>query len=155
MERMILRRLLNADVAIALVMLVLGGYWTVAAVPYGLWRGSTPGTGFLPFWYGVLIVLLALAILVQRLRITDDRQAATESPVKPLLILLIVAVAIIGLEVVGFIPSILATLLLLFIVVERLPIVASAVVAVVTTAVLYLMFEKWLGVPLPHGLLGA
>ncbi len=152
---MILRRFLNADVAIALVMLVLGCYWAIAAVPYGLWRGSTPGTGFLPFWYGILIVLLAVAILFQRLRNADDSQSAIESPVKPLLILLIVAAAIVGLEVVGFIPAILATLLLLFIVVERLPLVASAVIAVVTTAVLYLMFEKWLGVPLPQGLLGA
>jgi len=149
-----IRRFLNADVVIATLLLVLGTYWIAAALPLGLWRGSTPGTGFLPFWYGVLIALLSLAILSQRVRQSEPNAADYESPRKPLLILLIVAVAIAGLEVVGFVPSITVTMLVLFVVVERLPPGLSIVVAAGITVVLYLMFAKWLGVPLPAGILG-
>jgi hypothetical protein len=39
-------------------------------------------------------------------------------------------------------------------VVERLPIVKSALVAAATTAVLFLIFKTWLGVTLPIGPLG-
>lgn len=151
---MLLRRLFNADAVIAALLLILGIYWITAGLPLGLWRGSTPGTGFLPFWYGVLIALLSLAILVQRVRQSQPDAAEYESPRKPLLILLVVAVAIAGLEVVGFVPSIMGTMLVLFVVIERLPLVLSAIVAAVITAALYLMFAKWLGVPLPVGLLG-
>jgi hypothetical protein len=153
---MLLRRLLNADVAIATIMLALGGYWLIAAIPYGLWRGTTPATGFLPFWYGVLLVLLAGAILVQRVRQgADEAGDPIDSPRKPLIILLVVIAAVLGLETVGFVTSIFLTMLILFVVVEKLPLVPAAVVSAAVTAVLYFMFGKWLGVPLPAGLLGA
>ena len=46
------------------------------------------------------------------------------------------------------------TLLALFIVVERLPVVPSLGVAAATAAGLHFLFRVWLGVPLPQGPLG-
>jgi len=49
----------------------------------------------------------------------------------------------------GFAPSIFLMLLVLFASVERLPLARSIAVAAGVTAVLFLVFKTWLGVPLP------
>ncbi|HYN12865.1 MAG TPA: tripartite tricarboxylate transporter TctB family protein, partial [Burkholderiales bacterium] len=64
------------------------------------------------------------------------------------------AAAIVGLDLIGFAPSIFLLLLVLFAAVERLPIVRSLVVAAAVTAVLFLVFRTWLRVALPVGPLG-
>jgi uncharacterized BrkB/YihY/UPF0761 family membrane protein len=60
----------------------------------------------------------------------------------------------VGLERVGFAPSVFLLLLVLFAGVERLPMIRSIAVAAATTAVLFLIFKTWLRVALPVGPLG-
>lgn len=148
------RRFVNGDTAIAALLLTGGLYWMSASVPLGFWLGFAPGTGFMPFVYGALLVLLSGIVLAGRLMSAERLAAVTESPRKPLTIILTVALAIFGIETVGFVPAIIVTLLALFIVVERLPVVQSFGVAVATAAGLHFLFRVWLGVPLPQGPLG-
>jgi apolipoprotein N-acyltransferase len=78
-----------------------------------------------------------------------------EEPIgKPLVVVLALGAAIAGLELIGFAPAVFLLLLVLFAVVERLPLVRSILVAAGTTAVLFLIFRTWLGVTLPVGPLG-
>ena len=148
------RRFVNGDTAIAALLLAGGLYWMSASVPLGFWLGFAPGTGFMPFVYGALLVLLSGIVLAGRLMSAERLAAVTESPRKPLTIILTVALAIFGIETAGFVPAIIVTLLALFIVVERLPVVQSLGVAVATAAGFHFLFRVWLGVPLPQGPLG-
>jgi putative tricarboxylic transport membrane protein len=134
----------RGELALALAFAALGVLWIVRAATMPLWDGFAPGSGFMPLWYGVILIGLAGAVIALA------RDPKPEEPVgKPLVVLAVVAATILGLSLVGFAPSIFLMLLVLFAVVERRPLARSIVVAAGTTAVLYLVFKTWLGVPLP------
>jgi len=141
------------EVLLALFFAVLGILWIVAAARMPLWSGFVPQSGFMPLWYGITLTTLAAAILAN-LFLRKDPGKAEEPIGKPLIVLAALAAAIVGLELVGFAPSVFLLLLVLFAGVERLPIIRSIVVALATTAVLFLIFKTWLRVALPIGPLG-
>ena len=141
------------EVVLAVFLAVLGILWVVAALGMRLWEGFAPQSGFMPLWYGIILTGLAAAILVTLFMQREPGKA--EQPIrKPLIVLAALAAGIAGLELVGFGPSVFLLLLVLFAVVERLPIGRSVLVAAGTTAVLFLIFRTWLGVTLPSGPLG-
>ena len=141
---------LKGELALALFFAALGALWIVrAARMTPLWDGFAPGSGFMPLWYGVILIALSGAILFLAV---EKRQ---EEPIGKVLVLLaVVAATIVGFSLAGFAPSIFLMLLVLFAVVERLPLARSVAVAVAVTAVLFLVFRTWLKVPLPSGPLG-
>lgn len=145
-------RLGQGEVILALLFAALGLLWIVTAFGMPFWQGFAPQSGFVPFWYGVILVGLSATIVVNLVR---QKAMAAELPIgKPLVVLAALAGGILGLEVAGFGPSIFLLLLFLFAAVERLPPLKSAMVAAATTAVLLLIFKVWLRVPLPTGPLG-
>jgi hypothetical protein len=136
----------KGELALALVFVALGLLWIVRAATMPLWEGFAPASGFMPLWYGILLVVLAGTIALPLLL----KPAPAEEPIaKPLVVLAVLAASIVGLTLVGFAPSVFLLLLVLFVAVERLPVGRSALVAAAATAVLYLVFKTWLGVPLP------
>jgi hypothetical protein len=153
LSRALSYRLVNGDTGLAALLLIMGLYWAFAAVPLGLWQGFAPGTGFLPLCYGVLLAGLAGTILVEQV-LHGEEQATRESSRKPLSVLLVVALTILGIEVAGFAPAIFVMLLVFFLWIERLSALLSLIVAAGTTLTLHLLFRTWLGVPLPEGPLG-
>jgi hypothetical protein len=146
-------RLINGDVGLALVFAAIGIVWIYGAVGLPFWEGFAPQSGFLPLFYGLLLVGLALAILIVRL-LDADVPSDAQPTGKPLVILAAVTAAVVGVEAAGFGVAVFLLLLFLFAAVERLPILRSFVVAGGTTAVLILIFRTWLSVPLPVGPLG-
>jgi putative tricarboxylic transport membrane protein len=145
-------RLGQGEVILALLFAALGVLWIVTAFGMPFWQGFAPQSGFVPFWYGVILVGLSAAIVVNLVR---QKEAAAEPPIgKPLTVLAALAGGVLGLEIAGFGPSIFLLLLFLFAVVERLPPLKSTVVAAATTTILLLIFKVWLRIPLPTGPLG-
>ena len=118
-----------------------------------------PGAGFLPFWLGVAMAILAVILLVSATR--EPAMAGGPSPFptgRPVIAILetVVALAafILLLEPLGFL---LATALLtafLLKVVEREGWATTLVVAVANAAGLYIVFKILLGVSLPKNLFG-
>jgi hypothetical protein len=144
-------RLLNGDVGLALLFGSLGLVWLFGALGLPFWEGFAPQSGFLPFFYGLLLTGLALAILLGAFLDTGP----DEQPIgKPLTILVALTAAAVGVEVAGFGVAVFLLLVFLFAIVERLPVLRSILVAGTTTAALILIFRAWLAVPLPAGPLG-
>lgn len=140
------------ELLLALIFAILGIVWVVTSLGMPLWEGFAPQSGFMPLWYGVILTGLAGAILVNLFMYGSENG---EEPIgKPLIVLAALAAGIAGIEPAGFGPSIFLLLLVLFAVVEKLPIVHSLLVATGTTTVLILIFKTWLGVRLPTGPLG-
>jgi putative tricarboxylic transport membrane protein len=107
----------------------------------------------MPLWYGILLIALA-GLIVANLWLGTEPPAAEQPIGKPLVVLAALAAAIVGVPLVGFALSIFLLMLVLFVAVERLPLGRSVLVAAAASAVLYLVFRTWLGVPLPVGPLG-
>ena len=141
-------KIAKGELGLALAFAALGALWIARAASMRLWDGFAPASGFMPLGYGVLLVALAAAVAF-----TAERMP--EEPVrKALVVLAVVAATIVGLSLIGFALSVFFLLFVLFKVVERLPLVRSIAVAIGVTAVLFLVFRTWLGVPLPRGPLG-
>jgi putative tricarboxylic transport membrane protein len=146
-------RLLNGDVGLALLFAGLGVVWLIGSLGLPFWEGFAPQSGFLPFFYGLLLTGLALAILLGAF--LDRDNPFGEQPIgKPLAILLALTAAAVGVEPAGFGVAVFLLLVFLFAVLERLPVLRSLIVAGATTAALILIFRTWLAVPLPAGPLG-
>lgn len=141
------------EAVLALMFAALGLLWAATALGMPFWEGFAPQSGFVPFWYGAILIGLSVAILVNLFR---QKEADPERPPigKPLIVLAALAGGIVGLEVAGFGPAVFLLLLFLFVVIEKLPVVRSLVVSAATTAVLLILFRFWLGIPLPVGPLG-
>lgn len=147
-----LRRVALGEVILALFFAALGLLWVIASLRMPLWEGFAPQSGFMPLWYGIILVALSGLVIVNLLR---QKEAPSEQPIgKPLMVLVSFAAVIVGLSVIGFGPAVFLFLLFLFALVERLPILTSLLVAAATTAILFLIFRTWLGVQLPIGPLG-
>jgi putative tricarboxylic transport membrane protein len=140
-------RILRGEIALALLFAALGALWLARAVRMPLWEGFAPDSGFLPLFYGVLLLALSLGVMLQVVR--APAPAPGETIRKPLVVLAALAAAVAALPFAGFTLTVFALLFFLYSRVERLPLVTSAAVSGVTTGVLYLVFKTWLGVPLP------
>jgi hypothetical protein len=139
----------KGELGLALFFVALGALWIARAATMQLWDGFAPASGFMPLWYGVILIGLSGAILFLGL------EGKPEEPVgKVLVVLAVIAATIVGFSLAGFAPSIFLMLLVLFAAVERLPLPRSLLAAAAVTAVLFLVFSTWLKVPLPRGPLG-
>ena len=150
----------KADLITGVILLVISGYVIQEA-----WRmppSATfgPGSGFLPFWLGVLLTVLAVILLA-----TAWRRQATEKdskspfPGKRALIAIGsvlggLAVYIVLIEVLGYLVDTFLYVAFLLGIVERERWPITVGVAVLTTAGLYFIFQILLGITLPSNRFG-
>lgn len=139
---------LKGDLALAALFAVLGLVWIVESLDFPLWAGFAPDSGFLPLIYGVLLLGLSLAVAVSLL-VSPGEAVEREPLTKPLLVLLALAVSVGAIGYVGFVAPLFALMMFLYAYVERLPPLRSFLAAAGTTAILVVVFEHWLKIPLP------
>jgi putative tricarboxylic transport membrane protein len=122
-----------------------------------------PGPGFAPVWLSAIGVVLSLTIAAGGLRAASRRTASgTASPdrvdrsglgrVVSTLVALVVTLALVA--YLGFVTSVLLFLLFLTLFVQRLRPVVGVPVSLITVALVYVVFVRLLGVPMPVGPLG-
>ena len=138
----------SGDTAFALLFAAFGLYWAVHALDLPLWSGFAPDSGFLPLVFGGVLFALSAAVAVTTV-IAPDAYDTREPLTKSLLVLLGLAAAAILCGFIGFALPLFGLLLYLYAWVERLPLLRSAIVSLVSTAALALVFEHWLNVPMP------
>lgn len=141
------------EVVLGLVFAGSGIFWSVSAAGLQMWDGFAPGTGFLPFAYGLLLAALGIAAtLADAVPAGEAGEGDAKGPLgRPLLVLLALAAGVAGIESAGFFASMFLAMLFLFRVVERLPLLSSLAVSGVSALVLTVVFRTWLGVPFPAG----
>ena len=118
-----------------------------------------PGSGFMFFWVGVIMVGLSLAVLVKAVRMKPDQKGGglLRGEVRWAKILSVLAVLVLYAYVfphLGFILSTVLLLLFLFKAVEPQKWSWAVLGAVISTLTAYGVFQLWLGTQLPRGFLG-
>lgn len=141
------------ELVLGAVFVGTGLFWAAVAAGLPMWDGFAPATGFLPLTYGALLAILGIAATFADAApagdATDERREAPMG--RPLLILLALAAGVAGIESAGFFAAMFLSMLFLFRVVERLPLVSSVAVSAASAFVLTVVFRTWLGVPFPAG----
>jgi putative tricarboxylic transport membrane protein len=121
---------------------------------------NDPGSGFMFFWLGMIMVGLALGILVKALKqtsVTGELKKVfwTDIRLSKILAVLIALILYAYLfTTLGFLISTLILLIFLFKVVEPQTWFKAVLGAVIATGSAYVIFYLWLGSQLPRGLLG-
>ena len=140
-----------------MILLALAVAYSATAARYTYWNASGPGSGFLPFWLGVALAILAVILLVGAVRQRDAGPAWAprgHGAVRFVVVIVATAAFIVLMPVVGMT---LATALFLAVLLKALegrswP--TTLGVAVGMAAVNWAIFTWWLRVPFPTGFLG-
>jgi putative tricarboxylic transport membrane protein len=149
----------KADLITGFVLLVLSGYmiWESWMMPDSATFG--PGSGFLPFWLGILMAVLSVILMAGALFRKPDPTGKEPFPRGKAL--LRVAAVMVGLgvyislmEVLGFVLNTFLFVSYLMLAVEREKWKLAGMVAVLTTAGLYIIFQVLLGITLPKNMFG-
>ncbi|OIQ07704.1 tripartite tricarboxylate transporter TctB family protein [Moorella thermoacetica] len=114
-----------------------------------------PDSGFLPFWYGLGLVIFSTALVINNLGSDVKPMPFWQKRqwLKPLVAALIVMVYSVVMEGIGYILSTFLFLLAWQAILEREKWLKTLSISVIGTIAMYLIFEHMLGVPLPAGIL--
>jgi hypothetical protein len=153
------------------VVSVVGVLTAVVGAGYGIFgEGGRIGPGFLPVDTGTVTAVLCAAIAggIVRRAVRHEPEAAVEEVrdvditgrserqrvINLWLVFGLTFVAIMLVQVVGFLAAFGLLVLVISAAVERQPIIRSAVITLAAVVLVYVVFGLFLGVPLPGGVLG-
>jgi hypothetical protein len=139
---------------IAGAMILLGSYVIIVAKDYPPTSNGVLGPGFFPILLGILLIALSsLAILVSFVSKEEETIVFGEGTQRVLITSAIVLGYLAGVAILGFLLS---TPLFLIIIMRYFQVPKWSTVLLVsftTTAILYVVFLKFLSVSLPSGIL--
>jgi hypothetical protein len=140
------------------VLLALAVAFSAGALKqYDYWGANGPGPAFLPFWLGLVMALLATLLLVGAMRSSDpgtDWLPTGEGRRRLVLVMVATIVFVALLNVIGMVVGTVLFLIVLMRFLDRCAWPLTLMVSVATAAFVYLVFARWLRVPLPVGVLG-
>lgn len=148
----------RADRIAGAALLALAVAFSAGALThYSYWGPNGPGPAFLPFWLGVVMALLATTLLVDALRSSDPGAPWLPRGValKRLAGVLGATVALVALlNIVGMVLGTALFLIVLMRFLDRCPWPLTIAVAVATAGLNFLVFTRWLRVPMPVSVFG-
>lgn len=120
-----------------------------------LFDHGQPGSGLMPFGLGVILGILAVALIVTHRHRDEKRVPFWEARawVKPLVAVAITVAFIIVFDDIGAITSIVVLVTGWLWLVGRKSVFVSVLTGVLTAAVVYVVFERLLSTPFPRGIL--
>lgn len=148
----------RADRIAGAALLASGVAFSAGALKYyTYWGPGGPGSGFLPFWLGIVLAVLAGSMLVGALGSPEAGAAwlPRGEGLRRLIVVLAVTTAFVALmQVVGMMLGTVLFLVALLRFLEGYRWVVTLGVGVAMAAVNYLVFTYWLRVPFPVSPLG-
>ena len=119
-----------------------------------------PGPGFEPFWLGILLAILSVALLINTFRRKDDSEAEKshlpgwKALGRVGLIMLITAGFALSLNTLGFVVTVFLFVALILFVLEDVGILKSMFYGIMFSGSVFLIFSYWMEINFPKGFLG-
>lgn len=138
--------------AVALILLGIGAAFGALEIGFGSFR--SPGPGFLPFWLSVVLTITSAVYLMINLGPDAKVKLWPEKTwFRPLVAILVMFAYGYFMKWFGFCTATLVLFVTWMTVVAKEKWSTVALVSILTTAIAYLLFEVFLKVPLPRGIL--
>ncbi|MEW6188067.1 MAG: tripartite tricarboxylate transporter TctB family protein [Thermodesulfobacteriota bacterium] len=150
----------NRDIISSLFWMALGLGVCYGGYKLEIGTLNDPGSGFMFFWLGIIMLGLAISILVKALKqtaVTGELKKVfwTDIRLSKIIAVLIALVLYAYFYLfLGFLLSTLILMIFLFKVVEPQTWLKAVLGAILATGSAYVIFYLWLGSQLPKGLLG-
>ena len=149
--------MIRAEKVTSLLLILFAVFIGFESIKYPLGTIDNPGPGFLPFLLGVAMTVMAIALTVRAWRNVTDKVLRPFWPEKeglPKVSLTFVVILLFTtlLEITGYMINIFFLFLILLRPIGRQKWIWSISISVGATLVSYLLFDKWLMIPLPRGI---
>ncbi len=144
------------DVWAGAVLAALGVFIVVQAVRWDYMGADGPGPGFFPLWYGIVMIVLSLALAVSGAtgRTESGEPFAWRKIGQALIVWVAFAAAIGLLPLLGFVIAFGLLVLFIVAVIYRRPMHVALSVAISSAVGFYVIFPVALDVALPAGIFG-
>ena len=144
------------DIVTAIVFLAIGITVMVGSLKLGAsWGADGPEAGYFPFYISLIILLSSTVTLYQAVVVNkkkDSESFVDREPLKQVMAVLLPAtVFVLGVQLIGIYVASAIYIAIFMVWLGKYPIWKAVAVSVGVSAALYLMFEYWFQVPLPHG----
>jgi Tripartite tricarboxylate transporter TctB family len=144
------------DIVTSLLFLALGLTVMVGSLMLGAsWGTDGPEAGYFPFYISLIIMLSSAVTLYQAVIVNKKKKTEAfveKEPFKQVMAVLLPAVFfVLGVQLIGIYVSSAIYIAIFMVWLGKYPIWKAIVVSVGVSIALYLMFEVWFQVPLPHG----
>ncbi|HWP13407.1 MAG TPA: tripartite tricarboxylate transporter TctB family protein [Ramlibacter sp.] len=139
-----------ALLVIALGVIVIQGSWSLGS----RWTSDGPGSGYFPFYIGLILCIAGAGILAQALlaKKRDTRIFVDREQFKRVLSVLVPALVYVGaVRLLGVYVASAVYIAAFMIVLGKYPPARSIAVGVIANVLFFLMFEVWFKVPLFKG----
>ena len=141
----------------SILFIFFGAFIIFESRKYSMGRLDNPGPGFLPFLLGIAILFMSILLLIRVLKRAKTEGQATSWPkrgglMKVSLIFLILLLFTIFFEVTGYLINIFVLFLILLKPVGKQKWHWSLLISIGATFFSYLLFDRWLMLPLPRGI---
>ena len=144
------------DIITALVFLAIGITVMVGSLKLGAsWGADGPEAGYFPFYISLIILISSAVTLFQA--VITNKNKETESfvdrePLKQVMAVFIPAIIfVLGVQLIGIYVASALYIAIFMVWLGKYAVWKAIAVSVGVTIALYLMFEFWFQVPLPHG----
>jgi putative tricarboxylic transport membrane protein len=143
---------------LALSILAAGMIWAALGLPYGSLHN--PGPGFVPFWLGVVLGGMSIALFVQTARGKESERTLRnilEEDVRLGKVLLVLAALIVYAFLLDYLGFLIVTFLMMVVLLRFIEPQPWKIVigwALAGSVGCYLIFEVWMKLRLPKGFLG-
>jgi hypothetical protein len=143
------------DALVAAVLLVVGVVVVFQARILGAeWTSDGPGSGYFPFYIGLIICIASLGILYQSLFSAERDTSGFVNRVqlkRVLSVFIPACVYVLGIVFLGIYVASAIYIAAFMVTLGKYPVVKSALLGLVISAFFFVMFEVWFKVPLYKG----
>ncbi len=147
---------LRVSLITSILFLVLGVVVMVGSLKLGAsWGSDGPEAGYFPFYISLIFMLSSTVTLYQAAIVDKNQKPVSfvdkESFKQVMAVLLPAIVFVLGVQLIGIYVSSVLYIAIFMVWLGKYPIWKAIVVSLGVSVALYLMFEYWFQVPLPHG----
>ena len=144
------------DIITSLVFLAIAITVMVGSLKLGAsWGADGPEAGYFPFYISLIILLSSTVTLYQTAIVNKHKKTDSfveKEPLKQVMAVLLPAIVfVLGVQLIGIYVSSALYIAIFMVWLGKYPIWKAIAVSVGVSVALYLMFEFWFQVPLPHG----
>ena len=144
------------DIITSLAFLAIGLTVMIGSLKLGAsWGADGPEAGYFPFYISLIIMLSSTVTLYQAAIVNKKKKTETfveKEPFKQVMAVLLPAIVfVLGVQLIGIYVSSAIYIAIFMVWLGKYPIWKAVAVSIGVSAALYLMFEFWFQVPLPHG----
>jgi hypothetical protein len=144
------------DIITAVLFLAFGLTVMIGSLKLGAsWGADGPEAGYFPFYISLIIMLSSTVTLYQTAIVNKKKKTESfveKEPFKQVMaVLLPAAVFVLGVQLIGIYVSSALYIAIFMVWLGKYPIWKAVAVSIGVSVALYLMFEFWFQVPLPHG----